>query len=248
MAYGINRLRAVVKTLLTGSSEEQRVRLDHGQMAIRNRFNDIKSLFKGESPVIADVGANIGTITDLFLQQYLTPTIYAFEPLPNFAHILREKYKSYPDIKIFEMAAGAESRTVAFNHVNRSSASSILPPSDINRKYHGDNVAISEKLEIQMKRLDDVIDAEVDIIKLDIQGYELEALKGAERLLKHVKLITTEVEFVPLYEGQPLFGDIDIFLRSRGFLLLNLYELYTHPDGQLTSGDAVYYNMAFDWK
>ena len=56
------------------------------------------------------------------------------------------------------------------------------------------------------------------------------------------QVITTEIEFVSLYDGQPLFGDIDVFLRAHGFRLLNLYELYTHPDGKLTAGDAIYLN------
>jgi hypothetical protein len=58
-------------------------------------------------------------------------------------------------------------------------------------------------------------------------------------------VITTEVEFVPLYEGQPLFGDIDVFLRQHGFKLLNLYDLWTQEDGQLTAGDAVYLNTRY---
>ncbi len=45
-----------------------------------------------------------------------------------------------------------------------------------------------------------------------------------------------------IYENQALFGDIDTFLTRAGFRLLNLYELYTQPDGQISSGDAVYLN------
>jgi hypothetical protein len=96
-----------------------------------------------------------------------------------------------------------------------------------------------------MVRLDSVFDQEIDILKLDLQGYELEALRGATTLLPRVKTITVEVEFVPLYNGQPLFGDVDVCLRQAGFRLLNLYELWTQPDGQLTAGDAVYLNTRY---
>jgi hypothetical protein len=104
---------------------------------------------------------------------------------------------------------------------------------------------VAQIVDVPMVRIDGVLNQEVDILKLDLQGYELEALRGATNLLPRIKTITTEVEFVPLYDGQPLFGDIDCFLRQSGFRLLNLYELWTHPDGQLTAGDAIYLNTHY---
>jgi FkbM family methyltransferase len=62
-----------------------------------------------------------------------------------------------------------------------------------------------------------------DVLKLDVQGAELPVLKGAEHQLRESLLaVITEVEFVELYEGQPLFADIDVFLRQRGFRLFDL--------------------------
>lgn len=58
---------------------------------------------------------------------------------------------------------------------------------------------------------------DVDFIKLDIQGGELKALEGAERALATAVMIQTEVAFVELYENQPLFADVDAYLRGRGF-------------------------------
>jgi FkbM family methyltransferase len=59
----------------------------------------------------------------------------------------------------------------------------------------------------------------VDLVWMDLQGAELKALEGMGELLKNTKILYTEVEFKPLYLGQPLFGDIDKFLRSHGFRL-----------------------------
>ena len=71
---------------------------------------------------------------------------------------------------------------------------------------------------VQTRRLDDIPETEgVDFLKLDVQGGELLVLHGAEARLKDALVIHTEVEFVPLYKGQPLFADIDSFLRARGF-------------------------------
>ena len=74
---------------------------------------------------------------------------------------------------------------------------------------------------IRTRRLDDLRHLEglddVDYVKIDVQGAELDVFKGAPRVLASATIIQTEVEFVPIYEGQPLFGDIDVHLRSQGY-------------------------------
>lgn len=212
-------------------------------MAVRDRFEDMRNLVRKAEPIIVDAGAHVGSVTSVFLRQYPSATIWAFEPIPEFAQRLRERFSSTGNVHIVQKALGAQTTTVSFNVLNNQVSSSILKPGKWNYKYHGDKMNIAQTIEVEQVRLDEVLETDViDIFKLDLQGYELEALKGAEKLLPNVRLITTEVEFVPLYEGQSLFGDIDCFLRSMGFCLLNLYELYTQPDGQLTAGDAVYLN------
>jgi hypothetical protein len=62
--------------------------------------------------------------------------------------------------------------------------------------------------------------SEIDLLWMDIQGAELLALKGLGSRLDDVKFIHLEVEFFPIYAGQPLFGDVHEFLRKRGFTLL----------------------------
>lgn len=218
-----------------------------GRMAIRNRFADIKDKVATESPVIIDGGANRGAMTELFLQQYRAPIIHAFEPIPEFVVMLRQNFAARKNVTIHSAAIGAEARTISFNVTNYRSSSSVLTPSALNKRIHGEKMDISQVVEVQQVRLEEVMRdySTIDLLKLDLQGYELEALKGCGGLLGRIKVITTEIEFVALYDGQPLFGDIDVFLRSRGFRLLNLYELFTHPDGQLTAGDAVYLNTTY---
>ncbi|MDX2130855.1 MAG: FkbM family methyltransferase [Planctomycetota bacterium] len=76
---------------------------------------------------------------------------------------------------------------------------------------------------VKTTRLDDVaaIDA-MDYLKIDVQGAELDVFRGAPRLLSGTVVVQTEVEFVPLYVGQPLFGDVDVHLRAQGFVLHSL--------------------------
>ena len=218
-----------------------------GRMAVRDRYADIKARIATESPTIIDGGANDGSTTYLFLQQYRSPVIHAFEPIPELVGMLKQNFAGRMNVTIHGAAIGAEAKTVSFNVVNNLVSSSVLNPSALNKGIHGEKMDIRQVVEVPQVRLEDVMQdsSEIDLLKLDLQGYELEALKGCGSLLERIKIISTEIEFVALYDGQPLFGDIDVFLRAHGFSLLNLYELYTHPDGQLTAGDAVYLNSKY---
>jgi len=78
---------------------------------------------------------------------------------------------------------------------------------------------VQERIKIPTIRLDDVDEIKnIDYLKIDIQGGELEVFKNGVNLLKNCLVIHTEVEFLPMYEGQPLFSEIELFLRERGFV------------------------------
>jgi len=219
----------------------------YGRMAVRDRYADIKTRLATDSPTIIDGGANNGSTTEFFLRQYKSPVIHAFEPIPELVVKLKQQFADRRNVTVHGAAIGAEAKAVSFNVVNNLVSSSVLNPSALNKGIHGEKMDIRQVVEVPQVRLEDVMQdyREIDLLKLDLQGYELEALKGCGRLLERIKIISTEIEFVALYDGQPLFGDIDVFLRAHGFRLLNLYELYTHPDGQLTAGDAVYLNSKY---
>jgi FkbM family methyltransferase len=78
---------------------------------------------------------------------------------------------------------------------------------------------VVRRIKLQTHRLDDIPEAaDADYIKLDVQGAELDVLRGAERLLSSVLVVHTEVAFVPMYSGQPLFAEVDSELRRHGFM------------------------------
>jgi FkbM family methyltransferase len=107
---------------------------------------------------------------------------------------------------------------------------------------------------IDTARLDDLPEtAGADLLKLDIQGAELMVLRHAEARLRDAVVIQAEVEFLPLYRGQPLFTDMDLFLRERGFVLHRFFPTVSRAVqpmmlnndpyaglGQLVWADAVF--------
>jgi len=78
---------------------------------------------------------------------------------------------------------------------------------------------VVKRTKLQTKRLDDVGEAAAaDYLKMDVQGAELDILRGAQRALASVLVVHTEVAFVEMYRGQPLFADVDAELRRHGFM------------------------------
>jgi FkbM family methyltransferase len=114
------------------------------------------------------------------------------------------------------------------------------------------------KHDVSTRRLDDIAEiSDVDFFKIDVQGSELAIFRNASRALSTALLIQTEVEFVELYREQPMFADVDIFLRSRGFQFhtfngfggrafkpLVAHENINMPFRQALWADAIY---ARDW-
>jgi FkbM family methyltransferase len=87
-------------------------------------------------------------------------------------------------------------------------------------------LALARTTEIATRTLDswheEIGRPEIDFLKLDVQGAELEILLGGREALSSVLGVESEVEFVPQYHGQPLFADIDSFLRGEHFTFYNL--------------------------
>jgi FkbM family methyltransferase len=78
---------------------------------------------------------------------------------------------------------------------------------------------VIERLPLKTRRLDDIDEIEaVDLLKIDIQGAELSVFQNGRSKLAKAVAIQTEVSFVPIYRNQPVFGDIDLELRSLGFV------------------------------
>jgi FkbM family methyltransferase len=78
---------------------------------------------------------------------------------------------------------------------------------------------VKDRIPVSTRQLDDIAEiTQLDFLKMDIQGAEREVLAHGRAKLKDTVVIQTEVSFVPLYHGQPSFGEMDLALRELGFL------------------------------
>jgi FkbM family methyltransferase len=107
-------------------------------------------------------------------------------------------------------------------------ASLLEPNRELLDRYHRLGELVREKARhaVTTVRLDEVIaPGGMDVLKIDVQGAERQVFDGARQRLDECLVVWTEVEFVPLYRGQPLFGDIDARLREHGLQLLGFAGL-----------------------
>jgi FkbM family methyltransferase len=99
--------------------------------------------------------------------------------------------------------------------------------------------------EVDTVRMDDIAEtAGVDLIKIDIQGAELMVFRNATDRLADALVIHTEVEFLPMYVGQPLFSDVEIFLRQHGFVFHRFFPLTSRVIQPLLIGNDIYAGLS----
>lgn len=103
-----------------------------------------------------------------------------------------------------------------------SGMTSVLPPDpntlELFTRLHR-LAEVANVTRIDTKRLDDVEEINsIDFLKIDVQGFELEIIRNGLTKLSNAALIQLEVSFIPLYQGQPIFGEVDLFLRGMGFI------------------------------
>lgn len=182
-----------------------------------------------KNPIILEAGSYDGSDTLELLKFFHRATIHSFEPIPYLYNSLCQKAKAHSG-KIFTYPqALSDSIGVAKMYVSEESyapgipsmSSSLLAP-----KEHLNYSSTLFKGEIEVETI--TIDAwakqngieRIDFMWLDMQGYELNALKASPEILKTVKAILIEVEFVEAYAGQYLYKDVKAFLESQGFTMI----------------------------
>lgn len=160
-------------------------------------------------------------------------TVTGFEPNPEEFARLQGRPGPYRYLPVFLGDGGP----ATFNIAHYPGCSSLLLPDPkvidlfetIGASHAGHNFTIVRSEDVETTRLDDIADLEVDYIKLDVQGSELEVMRHGTGKLADTVVIECEVEFMPLYRGQPLFGDIQLFLRDQGFVLHKMIDCAGRP-------------------
>ena len=195
--------------------------------------------------VVVDGGAYIGSFSKS-LQTYRADAIFhLFEPTPSSFSNLIKSFRSRANFFLVPSALGA-SRHVSLLNINRSPLTNSLKQSK--KEFCGSSPELyftKHVLKVDVIALDDYFRenqlAFPDIIKLDLQGGELEALKGAVNCVHHASIALCEVQFISHYEGSATFDQLHSFFVNAGFQLFGLYDCSRdRASGRLLYCDVLY--------
>lgn len=197
---------------------------------------------------ILDIGSNKGQFILLVEKFFKNKTIYSFEPISEILDKQKKFFRYKKNITFFNIGIGEKSQKKKFYITNRKDSSSFLKvDKNINKNK---DYNIKEQREIQIKPLDEImINANLIspiLIKIDVQGYELEVLKGSTCLLKKVKYIIIEISKKEIYLGQPIANEVIEYLHKLNFTITkeNLPTKISNSD--YIQSDILFENQLID--
>ena len=190
-------------------------------------FNEIISngyKFNG----IFHIGAHYGQEVNMYIQKNI-PCIL-FEPNPDSYNILEQNFRGVSGVCTENYALGSknEKRIMYCEKNNQGMSSSLLRP-----KKHLDyypSISFDSMCNVDQITLDGYVENNninltiFNSIVMDVQGYELEVLKGSTKTLNRIDHILTEVNFEHMYENCALIEELDNFLKNYGFVRLGTVD------------------------
>lgn len=190
--------------------------------------------------VVVDIGCRWG-FAEKFTKGKGYFRVYGFDPDIEECQRLESLYKSDAVSVVPLGLAGTAGKRTLYVTQEPACSSLLMPDPELTENYPALHCARHiSSIEVETVTLDDWAKDNgvqfIDHIKVDTQGTELEILKGGINVLKNVRSLEVEVEFNPIYLGQPVFSDVDLFLRSEGFVLWKLTNQVHYSKGGSTAG------------
>ncbi|MCX6113062.1 MAG: FkbM family methyltransferase [Proteobacteria bacterium] len=169
---------------------------------------------------VLDVGANVGQFAVASAKIFPHVQIYSFEPLPECYKKLQKNAVDSGNIKVYPLALGDCENELNF-HVNSYNLSSSILPLGKSHLEAFPKVKETDTILVKVTTLDRVFtDIELHspvLLKLDVQGYEANVIRGGVDTLRRIDYVVIEVSFKQMYEGELLFNDITQMMKEHGF-------------------------------
>ena len=195
----------------------------------------IQRVLSGRSvKTVFDCGARYGEMAVRFRAMFPTCKVYSFEPTPETFEVLKRNVGGDPNVEIVPAAVGEHNGTLNF-YMNEDEQSNSLV------KIRED----AKVTQVKVIRLEDFCREKgighIDLFKIDVEGFELAALKRLERLLRaiEVDVVYTEVRFEPLGEGCTHFTELVSYLQGFGYRFMGFYAAIYQPDLRFDWGDII---------
>lgn len=195
---------------------------------------------------VYDVGANIGDTVRVFHRLFPAAAIHAFEPNPTVFNNLKTRCKHIKSIVLNNVGVGDIDGNLTLNRHKNSGATSFKDPNtETNPLY---NSKIIDKIDVPVITLESYFENSkqhsIDLLKIDVEGFEMEVLKGISSVIleNKVKIIFIEANLVEKMLGQGLIENIIDFLRQKNFTLYNIYTQQETKLRQLNIANLIFIN------
>ncbi len=192
----------------------------------RDDLFDIKKTGKSIS-IVFDIGANIGQSAKRFRKAFPQAIIYCFEPVRYLYKELRNNTKNDEGINCYPYAMGSKQESAEIYLGQYDTVSSLVKP----EYFVG-------KESVEVDTIDNFVQKEnistIDLLKIDVEGFDMEVLKGANHILSssYIPFVLIEVGFHPADTRHAFFDDVRDFLLIHGYCLFGIYEQQLEHSGE----------------
>ena len=215
-----------------------------------NAFDLLKVINFHDIDVVLDVGASWGGYAKTLRRFGFKNKIISFEPTSDSHSKLLMNSLNDDDWQVHKkiIVSNQKLKKLSINVSKDFDNSSLLNSTKLHIENH-QNAKYSHKEEIECDTLDNLIDFySIDdknlMLKIDVQGSEMNVLKSGINNLKKFKLVQVELSLQTLYEGQILYKEIIDFMNGNNFDIWSIYPGYKKKSiGQLYQFDVIFYNQ-----
>lgn len=191
---------------------------------------------------VIDVGANRGQFSLACRLAFPMVPVCAFEPIPSQATIFRRVHRRNPVVTLIESALGDNPGNATL-HLSKNADSSSLLPIGNNQKALFPETEEIGTISVAVHSLDDFCCSWAGrsrlLLKIDVQGYELNVLRSATKTLQSCTYVYVECSEILLYDGQALREEVQLFLKNHGFMCSGRFNEYK-VRGRLIQADYLF--------
>jgi len=191
---------------------------------------------------VVDIGANRGQFA-LAARAISGAKVISFEPLPDVAAIFQKVFIADPAVKLHVIAIGEKAEKKLIHLSARDDSSSLLEIGEAQSHFFPGTHEVGTFV-VEVGTLDAFVTKEQIVrpamLKLDVQGFELQALSGCKSLIDNFDYVYCECSFVELYKGQKLAGEVICYLNALGFSLTGIYNPSYDRGGNCIQADLLF--------